>query len=119
MRLIWMATLIFALSSCSESASTNQQPPQTADSVVVPQDTMSNVAEKPIETVSEPVVIRNDKSFKSAQEAYDEGYYNGHQEGYTDATHHLEYGYYYDDEPEYSGFLQTYIDGYEEGYNDG
>lgn len=119
MRLIWIAIPILTLSACSESASTNQQTPQTADSVVVPQDSMSNIVEKPTETASEPVVIRNDKSFKSAQEAYDEGYYNGHQEGYTDATHHLEYGYYYDDEPEYSGFLQAYIDGYEEGYNDG
>lgn len=119
MRLIWIATFIFVLSACSESASTNQQTPQTADSVVVPQDTVPNIVEKPIETAPEPVVIRDGKSFKSAQEAYDEGYYNGHQEGYTDATHHLEYGYYYDDEPEYSGFLQAYIDGYEEGYNDG
>lgn len=59
------------------------------------------------------------ESFASSGEAYDEGYTNGEQDGYSDALYNLEYGYNYNDEPEYTGFIQYYEQGYEDGYIDG
>lgn len=119
MKLLWLISAVLVLSACSKSTPTNQQTAHSADSAVIRPNTVANAPEEPI-VVAQPLPKdSNDKSFRSAKEAYDEGYYNGHEEGYSDATHHLDYGYYYDDEPEYSGFLQAYVDGYENGYDDG
>lgn len=107
------------LSACSKSTPANQQTAHSTDSAVIRPNTVANAPEEPIVVALPLPKDSNDKSFRSADEAYDEGYYNGHQEGYSDATHHLDYGYYYNDEPEYSGFLQAYVGGYENGYDDG
>lgn len=119
MKLSWLISAVLVLSACSKSTPTNQQTDHSTDSAVIHLDTVANAPEEPIIVAQSLPKGSNDKSFRSADEAYDEGYYNGHQEGYSDATHHLDYGYYYDDEPEYSGFLQAYVDGYENGYDDG
>lgn len=125
MRISYTIFITFFLSACSgnvsEQSDTNaivQSPPIT-ESTEITTDTILNTPESQIETISKPSSTSDDESFKSAQEAYNEGYYNGQQEGYTDATHHLDFGYYYNDEPEYSGFLSAYVRGYEDGYNDG
>lgn len=119
MKPLWLILIIVCLSACSGRQESSPQTAESIDSVATSQDSIINTSEKPIETVPEPLSPSDDKSFSSAQEAYDEGYYNGQQEGYTDATHHLDFGYNYNDEPEYSGFLQAYLEGYEDGYTDG
>lgn len=119
MKPLWLILIIAGLSACSGKQESSQQTSESVDSIAVPQASVINTPERPIEAVSEPITPSDDKSFSSAQEAYDEGYYNGQQEGYTDATHHLDFGYNYDDEPEYSGFLKAYQEGYEDGYTDG
>lgn len=63
--------------------------------------------------------VDTDNRFASAAEAYDEGYYNGWQEGYTDSTHSLDFGYNFDDSPTYSGYSESYKSGYEKGYVEG
>lgn len=116
MKSIFISLATLALVSCSggrTSGPTDSMPEQTDTIVTVDTPT------RPVEAVSEPLPTSDDKSFSSAQEAYDEGYYNGQQEGYTDATHHLDYGYSYNDDPEYAGYLKSYIQGYEDGYEDG
>lgn len=125
MRIGYVILIAFLVSACSGNVSEKRdtsvavQSPPITESAAIPTDTFLNTPDKPVEAVPKPSTPSNDKSFKSAQEAYDEGYYNGQQEGYTDATHHLDFGYYYDDEPEYSGFLSAYVRGYEDGYRDG
>ena len=119
---IFIASFLSACSgNVSEKSDTNVavQSPPIIESAIIATDTVHNTTKSFINAVSKSLTHSNDKSFKSAQEAYDEGYYNGQQEGYTDATHHLDFGYYYDDEPEYSGFLSAYVRGYEDGYRDG
>lgn len=119
MKRICITIVIPLLLSCSqqhkqehiESADANMT--DTVEAVVV--DTLIKPVEAPV-IAPEP---SDEHRFTSAQEAYDEGYYNGQQEGYTDATHHLEFGYNYNDEPEYDGYLKHYIQGYEDGYEDG
>ena len=119
MKYTWILIFAIALSGCSDKDKSSQQITERHDSSVVMQDSVNTVPEKPTEAVSKPLLPSNDKTFTSAQEAYDEGYLSGQQEGYTDATHHLDFGYSYNAEPEYSGFLQDYIEGYEAGYEDG
>lgn len=94
---------------------------ETVDTVSVTLDTIPTQIPSitPVEASQSVSKQSVEESFNSAKEAYDEGYYNGQQEGYTDAIHHLEFGYNYNDEPEYSGFLSAYVQGYEDGYTDG
>lgn len=118
MKFIYAIPLLI-LSACSGTKQRSQEITPETTVTANHMDSIGSVSEKPIEAISEPVETSIDKSFTSADEAYDEGYYNGQQEGYTDATHHLDFGYSYNDEPEYSGFLKAYMDGYEDGYIDG
>lgn len=118
MRILY-AIPILLLAACSNVSQNAQETVASTTNPIASQDSIITTPEKPTEAVSEPVIPSTDKSFTSAQEAYDEGHCNGQQEGYTDATHHLDYGYNYNDEPEYSGFLKSYMEGYEDGYDDG
>ncbi len=123
MKRLWIIPVIFGLSACSGDTSTSRTTEESQDSactqVPARQDSVIPVHKPPIEAVPKPIAPSDDKSFSSTEEAYNEGYLNGQQEGYTDATHHLDYGYNYNDEPEYSGFTRAYIRGYEDGYEDG
>lgn len=123
MKYLWAIPIIFSISACSGDTSTSQTTEESQNSVCtqVPaqQDSVILAHKAPIEDVAEPIEQSDNKSFSSTKEAYNEGYLNGQQEGYTDATHHLDYGYNYNDELEYSGFIRAYIKGYEDGYEDG
>lgn len=123
MKYLWIIPVIFSLSACSGDTSNSRPTAEKQDSVSAPifvqTDSIVPAPETPIKAVPKPIEALDDKSFNSSEEAYNEGYLNGQQEGYTDATHHLDYGYNYNDEPEYSGFVQAYIRGYEDGYEDG
>ena len=112
MRQIVTVLTLAVLYSCSGHVS--KEATVTDDTTAV-QDTVINQDK----TIPKSAPDVDDKSFQSAEDAYDEGYYNGQQEGYSDAIHHFSYGYYYDDEPEYTGFSQYYEQGYEDGYIDG
>lgn len=119
--------ILMTLTACNEKASTEQAENVSSTAPVV-EETVSMPSHQPQsapppQSISTAPITNqptaDSKSFKSAKEAYNEGYYNGQQEGYTDATHHLDYGYSYDDDPEHSGFLRHYLQGYEDGYEDG
>lgn len=112
------AIIFLGLLSACTGKQIAETPTESADSVATIVESI-DTALGSTKTAPKPPAPSDDKSFTSAEEAWNEGYYNGQQEGYTDAIHHLEYGYNYDDEPEYSGFLQTYVRGYEAGYDDG
>jgi len=73
---------------------------------------------EPVSNASRSSEIPEDR-FNSSEEAYNEGYYNGDQEGYSDALNDFEYGYNYDNTPEYAGYAAYYAQGYEDGYEDG
>lgn len=127
MRYIIAILTLPVLCYCSGNVSENKtiesaDSPVIVDNVVtIPGDTVivpDSLATRPA-TVSNIAPLVSEEAFQSSEEAYDEGYYNGEQEGYSDAIHHLRYGYNYDDEPEYTGFRQYYAQGYEDGYIDG
>lgn len=119
MKTLYLTTLALVLTACTGSVKTEQT--QVSDSISEPADSVVVVdtVQKPVEAPVTPAKSSDDNRFTSEQEAYDEGYINGEQEGYTDATHHLEFGYYYNDEPTYPGFAAAYMEGYEDGYHDG
>lgn len=107
--------------SCSQHSSNKPIQNDLCDTLVTDtvKSEVSDTTNTPIETSPNATTASYNKRFSSSEEAYNEGYYNGHQEGYSDALHHLSFGYYYNDEPEYSGFLELYVEGYANGYEDG
>lgn len=120
MKTIHILPICLILSGCSGNSQTKNS---DTDSVIVMEylvddsvciDTVSQVVVQP-----QTALETDDNHFSTASEAYNEGYINGEQEGYTDATHHLAYGYNYDDTPTYSGFARSYAEGYEDGYDEG
>jgi flagellar biosynthesis/type III secretory pathway protein FliH len=120
MKKYYTAILILTLASCTARVNTGQSP--VSDSISEQTDTFvitADTVQKPQNASESSSSLSEEDYFTSEQEAYDEGYINGEQEGYTDAIHHLEYGYFYDDEPTYPGFPEAYMDGYEDGYHDG
>lgn len=123
MKKLYIAFAVIALSACYGKSVTEIKPESAAPvEILMPKEdsvatdtAMTDVV--PISTKS--LVVSDDGVFVSEEEAYNEGYSVGWQTGYEDAIYHLEFGYDYNDEPEYSGFLDSYIQGYEDGYGDG
>ena len=56
----------------------------------------------------------------TADDVYDEGYAEGYDQGEEDSRLRRHHGFGYDDDSDYSGYLEErYMEGYEDGYEDG
>ena len=117
MRNIWVILPLAILSACT-GRKASESVPERVDTAAVETTSVDTVT-RTIRAAPAPSASSDGNSFTSADEAWNEGYYNGQQEGYKDAIHHLDYGYNYDDEPTYTGFVKAYVDGYVNGYEDG
>lgn len=117
MRNLWIILVLALLPACTGKQA-SESVPECVDSVAVEATSVDTVTGA-IGAAPMPSISLDGNSFTSADEAWNEGYYNGQQEGYKDAIHHLDYGYNYDDEPTYTGFVKAYVDGYANGYEDG
>jgi hypothetical protein len=116
MKPLYFAISLLALTACSLSDKTQpSQPSTTADLV---EETIDDDFYYPDDdtTAASP---RSTNSFTTQQEAYDEGYAKGQQEGYDDASNHLRYSDINDDQSPCEGFAEAYSRGYADGYHDG
>lgn len=125
MRHIAAISILSVLVSCTGRQASISAPEVEADTAMVIEDEpIYKNTQPPVRNVEPTNNVQWEPEapgdrFNSSEEAYNEGYYNGDQEGYSDALFNLEYGYNYDDTPEYAGYASYYEQGYEDGYEDG